>query len=221
MTMPNETAAVAGGAPSSSAHDGRRQDRRLRLDEILNLMVTDGLIAADDADKFAKLRSGATRVEHPLELIAEQKWKSLIPPHRLLALEWLVEWLAGRLGVRYLHIDPLKIDLHAVTQSMSNAYAERYRILPVAVTRDKLTVATSEPFVRSWADELAQMLRTRVELVFANPADIRRYLGEFYNLARSMKKAQESAPGQVSLASNFEQLVALGGQLDANDSHVV
>ena len=93
---------------------------------------------------------------------------------------------------------------------MSNAYAERYRILPVAVTRDKLTVATAEPFVRSWADELAQMLRTRVKLVFANPADIRRYLGEFYNLARSMKKAQETAPGEVSLARNFEQLVALG-----------
>jgi general secretion pathway protein E len=64
------------------------------------------------------------------------------------------------------------------------------------------------------------MLRTRVELVFANPQDIRRYLGEFYNLARSMKKAQENAPGEVSLARNFEQLVALG-QLDANDSHVI
>src|SRR5512143_4156050 len=36
-----------------------------------------------------------------------------------------------------------------------------------------------------------------------------------------MKKAQESAPGEVALARNFEQLVALGGQLDANDSHVV
>jgi general secretion pathway protein E len=172
-----------------------------------------------DAEKFAKLRSN--RVEHPLELVAEQKWKSLVPPHRLLGLEWLVEWLAGKLGVRYFHIDPLKIDLSGVTQSMSNAYAERYRILPVKVERDTLTVATSEPFVRSWADELAQMLRTRVELVFSNPADIRRYLGEFYNLARSMKKAQETTPGDVSLARNFEQLVALGGQLDANDSHVI
>ena len=48
----------------------------------------------------------------------------------------------GKLGIRYLHIDPLKIDLAAVTQTMSNAYAERYRILPVAVNRDVLTVAT-------------------------------------------------------------------------------
>ena len=54
---------------------------------------------------------------------------------RLLTLDWLVEWLAGKLGVPYLHVDPLKIDLTAVTQTMSNAYAERYRILPVEVTR--------------------------------------------------------------------------------------
>ena len=195
-----------------------RQDQRLRLDDILKLLLSDGLVAAADAEKLGRSRS--SRVEHPLEMIAEQKWKSLVPPHRIIALEWLVEWLAGKLGVPYLHIDPLKIDLGGVTQSMSNAYAERYRILPVAVTRDALTVATSEPFVRSWADELAQMLRVRVDLVFANPQDIRRYLGEFYNLARSMKKAQEGAPGEISLARNFEQLVALG-QLDANDSHVI
>jgi general secretion pathway protein E len=213
------TSSPATTAPAAaSAAPSQRQDQRLRLDDILKLLIADDLVAAADAEKLARSRS--SRVEHPLEMIAEQKWKSLVPPHRILALEWLVEWLAGKLGVRYLHIDPLKIDLGGVTQTMSNAYAERYRVLPVAVTRDTLTVATSEPFVRSWADELSQMLRIRVELVFANPQDIRRYLGEFYNLARSMKKAQEGAPGEVSLARNFEQLVALG-QLDANDSHVI
>jgi len=214
MATPIITPAATTGAAASS----QRQDQRLQLDDILKLLVADGIVAAADAEKLARSRS--SRVEHPLEMVADQKWKSLVPPHRIIVLEWLVEWLAGKLGVPYLHIDPLKIDLGGVTQSMSNAYAERYRILPVAVTRDKLTVATSEPFVRAWADELAQMLRTRVELVFANPRDIRRYLGEFYNLARSMKKAQESSPGEISLARNFEQLVALG-QLDANDSHVI
>ena len=52
-----------------------------------------------------------------------------------MTLEWLVEWTAGKLGVPYFHIDPLKIDLGAVTATMTNAYAERYRILPVAVDR--------------------------------------------------------------------------------------
>ena len=170
-------------------------------------MVADGLVSAPDAEKLA--RSRTQRYEHPLELIADQKWHSLLPPRKLLTLEFLVEWLAGKLGVPYLHIDPLKIDLVAVTATMSNAYAERYRILPVAVAPGELTVATSEPFVRAWADELEKILHLKVKLVFANPQDINRYLGEFFNLARSMKKAAETQPGD-SMARNFEQLVELG-----------
>ena len=198
-----------------------RADRRLDLRDILKLMVAEGLVGAAAAERIAHART--KRFEHPLELIADERLQSAQPPGKLLTLDALVEWLAGRLGVPYLHIDPLRIDLGAVTATMTNAYAERYRILPVGVDRSTLTVATGEPFVRSWADELERVLKLEVRLVFANPVDVRRYAGEFYNLARSMKNAQESSQGEFTLARNFEQLVELGrhGQLDANDRHVV
>jgi general secretion pathway protein E len=209
------------GATPPSTPGIRPQDRRLRLDDILKLMQADGLIRSADADVLA--RSRTHRFEHPLEAIADRNWKSAKLPHRLMTLEWLVEWLAGKLDVPYFHIDPLKIDLGAVTGTMSNAYAERYRILPVAVDRMMLTVATSEPFIRSWADELEEILKVKVKFVFANPADIKRFVGEFFNLARSMKRAQAASKGQLALTGNFEQLVELGkhGILDANDQHVV
>jgi general secretion pathway protein E len=214
---------AAGLKPASSVppRDAAGGDRRLRLEDILKLLVMDGLVPAAEADRVA--RSRTQRFEHPLELVADQRWKSAKPPHAALTLEALVEWLAGKLGVPYQHIDPLKIDLSSVTQTMSIAYAERYRILPVAVDRDTLTVATSQPFVRGWADELERILKLKVALVFANPVEIRRYVGEFFTLARSMKKAQETSKGELSLARNFEQLVELGkrGNLDANDQHVV
>src|SRR6476646_9425559 len=161
-------------APGSTAPGARAAsaDMRLRLDDILKLMVADGLILPADGERIA--RSRTQRFEHPLELIAEQKLKSLKPPYKLLLLEPLVEWLAQKLGIPYRHIDPLKVELGAVTATMSNAYAERYRILPVAVDRGTLTVATGEPFVRSWADELSRSLRREIQLVFSNAADIRR-----------------------------------------------
>jgi len=205
-------------SPSSAT---KPQDRRLRLNDILKFMLADGLVSQADAETLS--RSRTHRFEHPLEAIADRQWKSPKAPHRLMTLEWLVEWLAGKLGIPYMHIDPLKIDLGAVTATMSNAYAERYRILPVAVDRTSLTVATSEPFVRSWADELGEIMKLEVKFVFANPADIKRFVGEFFNLARSMKRAQAASKGQLALTSNFEQLVELGkhGHLDANDQHVV
>jgi general secretion pathway protein E len=215
------TPAVNASSPVAGDASLKKSGRRLRLEEILTLLQADGLVPAAEAE--ALMRSPSKRMDHPLEVIAEKNWYAATGPRKPLTLDFLVEWLAGKLGIPFLHVDPLKIDLTAVTQTMTNAYAERYRILPVEVTRTALTVATAEPFVRDWADELEKILKLEVKLVFANPADIRRYLGEFYNLARSMKKAQEQSKGAVSLARDFEQLVALGaqGKLDANDSHVV
>ncbi|HEY4137027.1 MAG TPA: GspE/PulE family protein [Casimicrobiaceae bacterium] len=218
MATPATGVTLPTSAPSART---ATPDRRLRLDDILKLMVADGLVARADADALA--RSRTMRFDHPLDAVADQKWKSGQPPHKLMTLEWLVEWLAGKLGVPYLHIDPLKIDLGAVTATMTNAYAERYRILPVAVDRFTLTVATCEPFVRSFAEELEKILKLDVKFVFANPQDVKRYLGEFYNLARSMKRAQDQTKVDFAYARNFEQLVELGkhGHLDANDQHIV
>jgi len=224
MASPNPThasAAAPAAAESAAQRSNKPPDKRLRLDDILKLMVADGLIPAAEAEKLRASRTH--RFEHPLEMVADQKLRSPQGTRPLMTLEWLVEWLAGKLGVPYHHIDPLKIDLVAVTNTMSVAYAERYRILPVALASGELTVATGEPFVRAWADELEKILRLKISLVFSNPQDVKRFLGEFFTLARSIKKASERNRGEVSLASNFEQLVELGrhGTLDANDQHVV
>ncbi len=217
MAHPSPPAAQT-PAPSAG---GNVNDQRLRLEDVLKLLLADGMISGAEAESLSHNRRA--RYEHPLEAIAEQKWHNHKPPHKLLHLEALVEWLAGRLDLPYLHIDPLRIDFSAVTGVVSSAYAERYRILPVAVDAKQITIATAEPFARTWANELAQILRREIKLVFANPQDIRRYLVEFYNLARSVKKASEAQRGEYSVARDFEQLVELGkaGPLDANDRHVV
>jgi general secretion pathway protein E len=219
---PPQAGVKASITPLPGAHAPRRPDRRLRLEDVLKLMLADGLVAAEQAD--ALLQSGRHgRDIHPLVQIANLKLRNRQPPNRLLHLEWLTEWLAAKLDLQYLHIDPLKIDFAAVTAVISNAYAERYRILPVAVTKIELIVATSEPFVRGWADELEKILHLRVKLVFANPVDINRFLAEFYNLAKSVRRAADQQVDDRSLTTNFEQLVELGqsGSLDANDRHII
>jgi general secretion pathway protein E len=63
---------------------------------------------------------------HPLVVIADQKWRAPQTPGRVLGLEALTEWLAARLGMDYLHIDPLRIDFTGVAEVMSSAYAGRF-----------------------------------------------------------------------------------------------
>src|SRR6266513_6031267 len=137
MASPNPTnapvATPLAAAEGAQHRPARTTDRRLRVEDILKLMVAEGLVTAVDADRLA--RSRTHRFDHPLELIADQKWRSPIAPRPAMTLDWLVEWLAGKLDVPYHHIDPLKLDLVAVTNTMSNAYAERYRILPIVVSK--------------------------------------------------------------------------------------
>jgi general secretion pathway protein E len=198
-------------------------EHRLTLTEVLDWLVEDGMVDPGAVAQLKKERRYYRGTQHPLVSVAEQKWKSLAAPQRALTLEVLAEWLARRVDMPYLHIDPLKIDFSAVTDVMSSAYATRFRILPVAVGAKETVIATAEPFIREWEHELAVILKLEVRRVIANPADIERYQVEFYNLAKSVKGANKNATGASGLSS-FEQLVELGSsnkQLDANDAHVV
>ena len=195
-------------------------EHRLTLGEILDGLIEDKLVSAEAAEQLKKERRYYRGTMHPLAIVADQKWKK---GNALLTLDALTEWLAKRVGLEYLHIDPLKIDFAAVTEVMSSAYATRFRVLPVGVSAKEAIVATAEPHVREWEAELARISKREIRRVIANPLDIERYQVEFYNLAKSIKGANRTASAASGL-SNFEQLVELGKsdkQFDANDAHIV
>ncbi|BBD78766.1 GspE/PulE family protein [Aerosticca soli] len=205
---------------------GRRG--RLGLEDVLAALVADGFITAEDARQVRMgQRAGRSTVElHPLVVIANARLANLRDPGRPLSLENLTEWLAGQAGLPYLKIDPMKIDVAAVTQVVSHAYAQRHRILPVAAAPGEATFASAEPFDAAWAADLAQMLRRDIKRVVSSPIDINRYLQEFYGVQRSIQLAQDAkANGGYDGGAllNFEQLVELGksGEVGADDRHVV
>ena len=200
--------------------------RKLDLDTVLAALRHDGLI--DDAGMLkvrADARSARGKMElHPIALIANQKLTNLRDA-KPLSLEVLTQWLAQRARLPYLKIDPMKIDAGAVTQVISHAYAQRYRILPVAVSPSQVVLATCEPFDTRWLADLGHILRRDIQRVVCNPVDINRYLQEFYGVQRSIQKARDAKldvnDGRAIL--NFEQLLELGkaGDIGADDRHVV
>jgi general secretion pathway protein E len=224
VNNPVKPAPPAGVATAGVVNPQKQPDKKLALEQLLADLVADKLVTADAAEKLIALRRSLRASDmHPLILIADQKWKDPRNPKKALTLDALSEWLAGKVGLPYLHIDPFKIDFAAVTKVMSNAYAERFKILPVRVTTAEVVIATCEPYVREWEAELSRIMRLEIKRVIANPQDINGFLVEFYNLAKSVKSATELHGSAVSDITNFEQLVQLGntGKLDANDQHIV
>ncbi|WP_022967478.1 GspE/PulE family protein [Denitrificimonas caeni] len=200
-------------------------DRLLDLNGVLAELVKQGRIDQNTAEHCLAARRGdaATVHMHPLEYIASQQLDDQVRPGRKLDLETLTVWLAEWAEQPYLRIDPLKIDVASITPLMSYAFAQRHKIIAVAANSESVTIASAQPFIRSWEDNLAHVLRRPIKRVVANPADIQRFTTEFYRLARSVSGAS-TGDQFVSGVGNFEQLLNLGSsdqEPDANDAHIV
>ncbi|NLI83520.1 MAG: Flp pilus assembly complex ATPase component TadA [Deltaproteobacteria bacterium] len=203
----------------------RGLDRILNLENVLDRLVEQGMITFQDARKVLSASQSADRKEnHPLVQIAERRLHRAVPPHEPITLEALTVWLAREAGMPYVRIDPLKVDVSTVTGLVSYAYAARHRILPIEANDDEVVIATAQPSVEEWQEELERILRRRIVAVISNPQDISRYLVEFYALTESVKRALGKVDsGKINTTLNLEQLIELGraGALDANDRYVV
>ncbi|WP_296217527.1 GspE/PulE family protein [Pseudomonas sp. UBA2684] len=199
-------------------------DRPLDLNDLLRELVAQGRVDQDSAEQcLAIRRSAANPQQHPLEFLAAQQLDDRGRAGKKFDLESLTVWLAELAKQPYLRIDPLKIDVAAVTPLMSYAFAQRHKILAVAVAPDAVTIASAQPLVHSWEANLTHVLKRPIKRVVANPADIQRFTVEFYRLAKSVIGAS-AGDAKISGVGNFEQLLNLGAQdqePDANDAHIV
>ena len=202
-------------------HQLKTRGKRLHLGWLLKELVLDGTLTQADANSIAaKQRSADEALVHPLEIIASRQCchaKTSEP----LSVTALCQWLAARVELEFAALDPLKINVPAVTAVMSFAYAQRYGILCIEVNATELVVATAEPFDQSWIESLEQTSHKTLRRVLAKPGDIEKYRLEFYSLAKSVFGAgtAKTAAGMA----DFEQLLEVGKlkDPDAQDQHIV
>ena len=202
---------------SPSAFSGPLDWRRL-----VEWLQTDAVISAEEAQRITARCAQAESAQHPLLRLASVSVRRTSDA-KALDIEALTQWLAGRSGIDYLRIDPLKVDVSKVADTLSAAYAERHKILPVQVSASEVVIAVTEPFITDWVAEVERRARRSVRRVLASPQEIHRYTAEFFALAKSVKAAGKAGAGG-SGGSSFEQLVELGKsskQIDANDQSVV
>jgi general secretion pathway protein E len=205
------------------------QNKRLDLDEVLAVAQNEGMVTDADVKRVRSSSRSSGRADiHPLILFANAKLAHAQHPETPLTLEVLTEWIAYHASLPHERIDPTKIDVAAVGQVVTAVYATKYRILPIEITDDTLTVATSEPFDTRWIADIGHITRREIRRVVANPLDVNRYLMEFYGVTSAVRKAKDAkteAQGgqQESTLLNFEQLLELGqsGEIGADDQHIV
>ena len=196
-------------------------EHRLDLITLARDLNADGRLSAADLARVAK--TPVVRV-HPLVFLGELKLADCADPGKFFDMDSLLAWLGARVEQAVYQIDPLKINVTAVAEVMSRAFAERHRILAVEVTDKEIVVASGEPFIKAWEGNLEHVSRKRVRRVLTDPRAIARHTAEFYTMAGSVNRARGADRADSGAGvTNLEQMLELGSmkEPDANDQHIV
>jgi len=204
------------------------QRRKLLSAEQLEMIILQGQRQADRLQSHHKTgpsRRLGKEIEQvsPAEVISSFNLE--IPgSKKLLSEDIITETLAKASGLKYLKIDPLKLDLEVVTSHIPRAFALKNLMVPVEMKNGVVTVAVSDPTASEAIDELQRTRRIKIERVLASRSDILKILAEFFGFRASVLAAEsEMQKGtDISNLEQYFQMRTVGStEIEGNDQHIV
>jgi len=159
----------------------------------------------------------------PVELLASFAFSDARREADRVDEDKITKALAEVIGLPYVKIDPLKLDVQLITRTLSRPFARKHAVLPLEKRSGALVVATANPFDRELFENLHGLTGLAIEPVLSAPADIHRAIAEIYGFREQIKEAQIQVGGGIVDVGNLEQFVNLSGLevLEASSEPIV
>ncbi|MDA8412730.1 MAG: ATPase, T2SS/T4P/T4SS family [Desulfobacteraceae bacterium] len=180
------------------------------------------LYALHQSGGSRRVQSGSADIISPAEVIASFNLELHGTAGKILTEDLITEAIAAAVGLEYVKIDPLKLDLGVVTSHIPRPFALKNLIVAVAEQGGVTTVAVADPFNDAIINELATARQLEIRRVLSSKSDILKILREFYGFRASVMAAEAESTAGVDLG-NLEQYFKLKGSQDieGNDKHVI
>jgi general secretion pathway protein E len=123
---------------------------------------------------------------------------------KILTEDAITKVIAAAVGIPYVRIDPLKLNLDVVTSHVPRPFALKHLIVPLEENNGIVTVAVADPGNGDEIENLATARRIRIRRVLASKTDIVKILREFFGFRASVLAAQAESKDSVDLG-NLEQ----------------
>jgi type IV pilus assembly protein PilB len=137
-------------------------------DYLAELLAEAGMVSAEDVTQArSSLSGGETIVEHLLA-------------HYSLTQEDVAKTLASNAGMPFIRLSEVNFN-PAITESVSESIAKRYRIVPVYDDGSTLTIALADPQDLDALDSLPHVIGRELNLVCVTQQDITDHLKQFYH----------------------------------------
>src|SRR5690554_4714693 len=107
-------------------------DKFLSVSVLVEELYKDGLLNQETYTSAKKIRRGNDeQTTHSTSQTAKQDYVNALTTGKTLNETDIIAWLAAKHRMDAYQIDPLEVDVTAVTQIMSYAFSERHQILAV------------------------------------------------------------------------------------------
>ncbi len=172
--------------------------------------------------QFSKGHSQLQTEISPIQILASFKYSLPEDPDRLITEEVIMQLLAEELGMEFIKIDPLKLDLDLVTRTIARPFARKHSMIPISADNNSLLVATDDPFDLEGLDGIKQASGKQVRLVLGSRSEIQRIINDFYGFRISVSAAERELTPAFDIG-NLEQYVRMRpeDQIDYQDQPIV
>jgi len=211
---------------------------RLTIDLICEVLCKEGLLTEKQLD-FIKSRvvdygkalqsklakegeSGQGTLINSVDVIVAMNLKTASGQNKLLTEELIMQCLASHWRLPFIKIDPLKLNLEVVTRHISEPFARRHTVVPIAVTPEGdteiLTVAVVDPWDVETLESIQRVTGMKLKLVVSTKSDIHKIIKEFFGFKTSVKAAEVELTRRIDIG-NLEQYTEVGTHL--TEHHII
>jgi general secretion pathway protein E len=158
----------------------------------------------------------------PVDVLASMGLKLGKGANGRLNEETIMRMVADDLGMTFKKIDPLKLDLELVTQTIPKNFALKHMVLPVDTSLETITVAVYDPFNRQVLEDIERVTKKRVQALISTKSDIVKTISEFYGFKSSIVAADTQLSKPLVDLGNLEQLTHLQAteEISSSDQHI-
>jgi general secretion pathway protein E len=148
--------------------------------DVLPILVSRKLLSPEQAERVRR----ATKINHqtPEQAVIQLGFASEIQ---------IAQLLAEHVGLTYVKINPLELDLDVVTRALPGPFARRHGLIALGLTDRKITIAVHDPFAPFPLDDIKRVTGLDVERVLATKSDVEKINKGFYDLQQSLQTAEK------------------------------
>lgn len=177
--------------------------------DISELITEQGLVSKDQIQKALMIRN---KTGESLEVILVRMG--------FISKEKILEFISEKINIPYVNLDVNFISLDAA-KIISEDVARKYRIIPLLLVADTLTVAMADPLDLFIIDSLQFISSYPIEPVLASEADIFRAIEFAYRQDSRIDKIAQEIQDEELVYRSTDKEVTLSPEIAANQSPII